>query len=929
MENKYQVLKIEQIEDKDNERQHNVLVWLMNRKSRKLLRFDNFKDYIHIELPGFHKWTNKNIKKLCDDLLIEDYEISEKEKYSGYSTRKYKILTVYGERRYYFDEVITDITEYIMDQLKNIGFNKKEAKREAKLIIFDRNYTLCQKFSTKTRINPGSWISIKNELPKDTPWSNLETICVENLSDLEVIIPPPIEEHPIVKIASIDFEVYSWRKGKFPDPWEPPDEVYLISLVMGAGKQRTGYLLTCHPKVTHDFIEEHGQKIPILKYVDEIEMLRGMEQLIVDEDPDMIVTFNGSGFDFPFWRVRFIRDLQELGAFGRITNYNPIFKSIDWGSSAVKNREQQVLVIPGRVVADLHTIIRRDEKYDIYTLDFISHEVLGDASAKDHLEAEDQFRIYRNGTDEEWYKLLHYSIRDSWAPLDIMEKKSTSNKLFAFANIIGINVDDVYSRGQQYRLENKLFQRLSRQGVLIDYPKEKGKRYKGATVQDPQIRLFQNVVVIDFASLYPSIMIAFNVSHDTYAGTNITEPPEELTWDDLHMIEITESGNKHYFVKKHIRVGTLCDVLRDLLEQRGIKKKLMKTEKDPVMIINLDAEQNALKIIANSGYGFMGAETGKLPLPSGAEGVTAMGRKLIAQVVDDLKELDATIVYGDTDSIMFTFPRWHEMDGPEAIKQIMKETSEIALNITKKIGTPPIEIVLDHVYADYLCVKKKCYISNELNPSDMSLHLSFKGVLMQRREHNKWTKDLYKICSLIAIGRDSWGTRTPMEERERKTREIINRELHRLITNQVPMDDLTKINQAGREAKEYAKANYPIRLLMEREEANGRPIKVGERFKWWWAEPGDDENLKEIKRGNQMRKKLEDGEKLHYEWYINVLDLPMERLLKATYQNDFYKEMSKFMINRHKLHRSIRNRPFPVPIPSKKKNAKYKKVKKF
>ena len=142
-------------------------------------------------------------------------------------------------------------------------------------------------------------------------------------------------------------------------------------------------------------------------------------------------------------------------------------------------------------------------------------------------------------------------------------------------------------------------------------------------------------------------MIHYNISHDTFVGTNIRKPPKGLTWDDLHIIEIKEDVI-HYFVKAHIKIGTLAKLLREFLDSRKQKKNQMKTETDPVLKANLDAEQLALKIIANSGYGFLGASDGKMPLPEGAESVTSLGRMLITMVVDELKKLDAIIVYGDS-----------------------------------------------------------------------------------------------------------------------------------------------------------------------------------------------------------------------------------------------------------------------------------------
>jgi len=74
----------------------------------------------------------------------------------------------------------------------------------------------------------------------------------------------------------------------------------------------------------------------------------------------------------------------------------------------------------------------------------------------------------------------------------------------------------------------------------------------------------------------------------------------------------------------------------------------------------------------------------------------------------------AKMIVHNTDSVFFTFDRWQELDGPENIQRMMDETKIIAKNISDTIARPPIEIVLDHMYADYACLKKKCDIKKRL-----------------------------------------------------------------------------------------------------------------------------------------------------------------------------------------------------------------------
>ena len=116
------------------------------------------------------------------------------------------------------------------------------------------------------------------------------------------------------------------------------------------------------------------------------------------------------------------------------------------------------------------------------------------------------------------------------------------------------------------------------------------------------------VITLDFASLYPSIMREHNMCHTTLIQSKEHAVAEGLDLDkDIHY-----APYGHMFVKKHIREGILCRLLRELLHERGVAKKRKKNAKDPFMKAVFDGEQLALKVCANSVYGATGAGMGEL-----------------------------------------------------------------------------------------------------------------------------------------------------------------------------------------------------------------------------------------------------------------------------------------------------------------------------
>lgn len=919
MRSSFVIFKTEEIFDKVTD-ERLVILFCANRKERIAFIVADFLNFVFYELPEetTKAQCSQLMQRLFPDLGDEFWAFKKWEKYRGYPSKKVPFITFYGTDT---SKYVSALNTYFIHQGKKKlpQLSKRELKERFSKQEYYGRFTLTQKFSALKNINVGEWFEIE-EYKIDPGYPEYSRIPAARISvdDINPCKAPPVEEFPVYKIACIDFEVNSHRKGKFPDPWIPQDLIYLISYVWGdegINNTKEGVLITTVKtgiNEIRDLKNSKPSKVVVCEN-DEIAALRTLEQYIVDTDPDFIFTYNGDSFDFPFWKARYDRNAETLGDFGRLVEKEAIFKRNDWASSAIKSRGQELLVVPGRIVIDLFSIIRRERFYDLYTLKYVSEQILRtsdsvdgeDVGAKDDLSAEEQFRIYREGTKEEWERLLHYSLRDSFTPLRIIDKIGTINNLFAMGRIIGLNLEEIYTRGQQHRLENKIFQDRIRHKVVIDPIKNaKFKKFTGALVQKPLLTLKHNVAALDFQSLYPTIMIALNISHDTFIGTNVFDLPEGITEDDVNIVEI-DDNKRHYFIKSKIRVGTIPKLLVDFLDSRNAKKREMKKATDEVLRDILDAEQNALKVIANSSYGFLGAANGKLPLKEGAESVTAVGRKLITMVVNLLRDdFGAIIIYGDTDSVFFTFDDWQDLRGVDNIRLMMQKVGEMGEFVTNTINMPPIKIVLDHFYTHYLVQTKKNYLANEVKPVEgggFTVSLSFRGVLNARREHCKWAKRLYSELSTTAIGKPSIDDDAhTLKEKLKLCEEIIFRHIIDLMNLKTPSEDLFKIVQMG---SDYKSLSYPLAIFGTREREQGRTISPGERFRYWIIK-GPKGSL----QGDRMRRALEKGEIIDRSYYVEKLKTPLKRLMNGVFgSNEFYENILKQLLNKERLVETIKS----------------------
>lgn len=201
------------------------------------------------------------------------------------------------------------------------------------------------------------------------------------------------------------------------------------------------------------------------------------------------------------------------------------------------------------------------------------------------------------------------------------------------------------------------------------------------------------------------------------------------------------------FVKSTVRKGLLPEILDDLLSARKRAKAELKSETDPFKRSVLDGRQLALKISANSVYGFTGAQVGKLPCLEISGSVTAYGRTMIEKTKSEVEshytiangyENDAVVIYGDTDSVMIKF-------GVKTLEESMQLGREAAEFVSSKF-VKPIKLEFEKVYFPYLLINKKRYAGLYYTRPETYDKMDCKGIETVRRDNSPLVANLINNC---------------------------------------------------------------------------------------------------------------------------------------------------------------------------------------
>ncbi|XP_074033299.1 DNA polymerase zeta catalytic subunit isoform X3 [Leptinotarsa decemlineata] len=408
------------------------------------------------------------------------------------------------------------------------------------------------------------------------------------------------------------------------------------------------------------------------------------------------------------------------------------------------------LKITGRIVLDVWRLMRHEISLQSYTFESIMFHILH--KREPYYSFRDLSFWWDHRSNLYRYRTVKYYITRVTAIIDLFDKLDFIGRTSELARLFGIQFFEVLSRGSQFRVESMMLRLAKPLNFIPVSPNVQQRAQMKAPefislVLEPESKLYNDpVIVLDFQSLYPSIIIAYNYCFTTCIGRVQSlgkNGPFEFGATQLKISrkllrKLLEKDSLNFspcgvgFVKKKVRDGIMPRMLREILDTRLMVKNSMKENKeDKILQKVLHSRQLGLKLIANVTYGYTAANfSGRMPSVEVGDSVVSKGRETLQraiEMVDSTPEWGAKVVYGDTDSLFVLVPGQSRARAFEVGKQIADAVT--------KANPDPMKLKLEKVYQPCILQTKKRYVGYMFESIDQKEPIyEAKGIETVRRD---------------------------------------------------------------------------------------------------------------------------------------------------------------------------------------------------
>lgn len=552
-----------------------IRVYGINNKNENVcVIISNFLPYTYLQLPENIDWDESKaglvitkLNTLLRDKRPVEYQLVFKKKLYYATT---------GNKLHPYLKCSCSNTE----DIRQLGFKIRRplyvsGLGELQIKMHEHNANPILQLTSQQKLPTAGWIRFAGKkIPKD----DQTTHCTH---EYKVQWQNMIEKQSTTTarplLMGYDIEVNSSNPSAMPKAIKPEDKIFQVSCVFARqGSKPTNWerhLLTLG-KPDPSLLEN----VTIHTYDTESDILIGFVDLIQEKQPNIIIGYNIFTFDIPYMIQRskneycFEFDKQGMNKDARAKE-----RTIEWSSSAYKNQSFQFLDAEGRIFVDLLPLVKRDYKMNNYQLKTISAYFLKDMT-KDPLDAKAIFKCYRLGMKggSKGAKALgivgKYCVKDSELVVRLFETLTTWFALCEMSKVTNVPIFQLYTQGQQLKVFSQAYKKCTHENTVVEkdgYITKENDYYVGATVFPPIPGVYDKVVPFDFSSLYPTTIIAYNISWDTFVDD------ENIPDSMCHVMEWPEHiGCCHD--PKVIRVNELNEIIAKMTDEL----KLVRKERD-------------------------------------------------------------------------------------------------------------------------------------------------------------------------------------------------------------------------------------------------------------------------------------------------------------------------------------------------------------
>ncbi len=742
-------------------------------------------------------WADKSgHKPYCYSKLSPDEiptEISERD--DVIEIKQVKLLDILNDKP-------IDVSKIIVKDPLAIGGTQTNKSIRNLIDTWESDIKYYENYLYDNSLIVGKYYKIENDaiIPYDLEISDETQLSLKNMlldkqSDTNLPDPKQFDEHvaqwanllnqpiPKIKRVSMDIEVES-EVGRIPDPKIAEKKITAVGFEGSDGLKQVFIL---RRSGIDEGVNEllPGVKIIFYDETKEKEMVLDTFELI--EKYPLLITYNGDGFDLPYLYNRANR-------LGIDRQKNPLYMMRDSATLTDGVHLDLYRTMSNRAFQ----IYAFGQKYSDFSLNSVAKGLLGEKKIDYGVEL-------GNLT---LYQTANYCQNDARITYNLtgFNNDLLMNLLVVISRIARMPIDDISRMGVSQWIRSLLYYEHRQNGILIPRRQElddkssgvsndaiiKDKKFRGGLVVEPQVGIHFDVTVMDFASLYPSIIKVKNLSYETVRCSH-DECKKNTIPQTNHWVCTKKNG------LTSVLIGSLRDLRVNYYKNMAKKDTLTAEERQLFTVVS-----QALKVILNASYGVMGAEIFPLYFLPAAEATTATGRHIILSTIDKCKESGIDVLYGDTDSLFVKKPT------PKQIEDIITR-AKIDHNVELEIDKEYRYVVLSSRKKNYLGVTKNGKVD-------------VKGLTGKKSHTPPFIKTLfYELLDILSEIK----TIEEFERAKNKISDKISECARKVQAKEIPLQDMAFKVMLSKALNEYTKT-IPQHIRAAKQLESIREIKKGD-----------------------------------------------------------------------------------------------------